>query len=116
MIHPSAASAAPATPPTDHDQPSAGQKKGRAPTRAEYFGTAIGTDGSLAHTTPTSGEDLDGAVNGLSWTIGKGYVVTFGSEIGFRAWNRSEQRTLFNAAYYGPSTKLTADQFQRLGK
>ncbi|MEU3186680.1 M14 family zinc carboxypeptidase [Streptomyces sp. NPDC006923] len=62
------------------------------------------------------GEDLNGAVNGLSWTIGKGYVVTFGSEIGFRTWNRSEQRTLFNAAYYGPSTKLPADQFTRLGR
>ncbi|GHJ39280.1 peptidase [Streptomyces sp. TS71-3] len=62
------------------------------------------------------GEHLNGAVNGLSWTIGKGYVVTFGNEIGFRTWNRSEQRMLFNAAYYGPSTKLTADRFQRLGR
>ncbi|WP_078863819.1 M14 family zinc carboxypeptidase [Streptomyces sp. AcH 505] len=62
------------------------------------------------------GESLNGAVNGLSWTVGKGYVVTFGSEIGFRTWNRSEQRVLFNAAYHGPSTKLTAGQFQRLGK
>lgn len=62
------------------------------------------------------GEYLNGAVNGLSWTIGDGYVVTFGNEISFRTWNRSEQRLLFNAAYYGPSTKFTADQFQRLGK
>ncbi|MFC4030104.1 M14 family zinc carboxypeptidase [Streptomyces polygonati] len=62
------------------------------------------------------GESLNGAVNGLSWTIGDGYVVTFGNEIGFRTWNRSEQRVLFNAAYYGPSTKLTEDQFRRLGK
>lgn len=62
------------------------------------------------------GEHLNGAVNGLSWTIGKGYVVTFGNEIGFRTWNRSEQRMLFNAAYHGPSTKLTADRFRRLGK
>jgi hypothetical protein len=62
------------------------------------------------------GESLNGAVNGLSWTIDKGYVVTFGNEIGFRTWNRSEQRMLFNAAYYGPSTKLTASQFQGLGK
>jgi hypothetical protein len=62
------------------------------------------------------GESLNGAVNGLSWTVGNGYVVTFGNEIGFRTWNRSEQRVLFNAAYYGPSTKLTADQLQRFGK
>ncbi|WNI16031.1 M14 family zinc carboxypeptidase [Actinacidiphila sp. ITFR-21] len=62
------------------------------------------------------GENLNGAVNGLSWTVGDGYVVTFGNEIGFRTWNRSEQRVLFNAAYHGPSTKLTAAQFQRLGQ
>ncbi|MGW2839470.1 M14 family zinc carboxypeptidase [Streptomyces sp. NPDC001493] len=62
------------------------------------------------------GEHLDAAVNGLSWTIGDGYLVTFGNEIGFRTWNRSEQRMLFNAAYHGPSTELTADQFRRLGK
>ncbi|MFE9863940.1 M14 family zinc carboxypeptidase [Streptomyces sp. NPDC005506] len=62
------------------------------------------------------GEHLNAAVNGLSWKIGDGYVATFGNEIGFRTWNRSEQRMLFNAAYYGPSTKLTADQFQRFGK
>ncbi|MFI6347391.1 M14 family zinc carboxypeptidase [Streptomyces sp. NPDC050560] len=60
------------------------------------------------------GADLGGAVNGLSWTVGDGYVVTFGSEVGFRTWNRSEQRTLFNAAYHGPSTRLTAAQFRRL--
>ncbi|MYS20260.1 Zinc carboxypeptidase [Streptomyces sp. DvalAA-14] len=62
------------------------------------------------------GESLNGAVNGLSWTIGDGWVVTFGNEIGFRTWNRSEQRMLFNAAYHGPSTKLTGQQFQRLGR
>lgn len=62
------------------------------------------------------GEHLDGAVNGLSWTVGDGYVVTFGNEIGFRTWNRSEQRMLFNAAYYGPAAKLTADQFRRLAQ
>jgi hypothetical protein len=62
------------------------------------------------------GENLDGAVNGLSWTVGDGYVVTFGNEIGFRTWNRSEQRMLLNAAYYGPSTKLTGDQLRRLGQ
>jgi hypothetical protein len=62
------------------------------------------------------GEYLNGAVNGLSWTIGNGYVLTFGSEIGFRTWNRGEQKMLFNAMYYGPSQKLTADQFRRLGR
>jgi hypothetical protein len=62
------------------------------------------------------GQYLNGAVNGLSWTVGNGYLVTFGSEIGFRTWNRGEEKMVFNAMYYGPSTKLTADQFQRLGQ
>ncbi|WP_345630704.1 M14 family zinc carboxypeptidase [Rugosimonospora acidiphila] len=62
------------------------------------------------------GQYLNGAVNGLSWTVGKGYVVTFGSEIGFRTWNRGEEKMIFNAMYYGPSAKLTAAQFQRLGQ
>lgn len=62
------------------------------------------------------GQYLNGAVNGLSWTIGNGYVLTFGSEIGFRTWNRGEQKMLFNAMYYGPSQKLAAAQFQRLGR
>ncbi|WP_432989765.1 M14 family zinc carboxypeptidase [Dactylosporangium sp. CA-233914] len=62
------------------------------------------------------GQYLNGAVNGLSWTIDKGYVLTFGSEIGFRTWNRGEQKMLFNAMYYGPSQKLAAEQFKRLGR
>ncbi|MBM0224642.1 M14 metallopeptidase family protein [Micromonospora sp. ATA51] len=62
------------------------------------------------------GEYLNGAVNGLSWTVGRGSVVTFGSEIGFRTWNRGEEKMIFNAMYQGPSQKLTPDQFQRLGR
>jgi hypothetical protein len=62
------------------------------------------------------GEHLNGAVNTLSWTVGKGYVVTFGSEVAFRTWNRAEEKMVFNAMYYGPSQKLTPDQFQRLGR
>ncbi|MEV4754801.1 M14 metallopeptidase family protein [Micromonospora sp. NPDC049559] len=62
------------------------------------------------------GQYLNGAVNGLAWTVGEGYVVTFGSEIGFRTWNRAEEKMIFNAMYHGPSRKLAADQFQRLGR
>jgi hypothetical protein len=62
------------------------------------------------------GEYLNGVVNGLSWTVGSGSVVTFGSQIAFRTWNRGEEKMVFNAMYYGPAQKLTADQFQRLGR
>ncbi|WP_051265581.1 M14 family zinc carboxypeptidase [Nakamurella lactea] len=60
------------------------------------------------------GEALNGAINGVSWTVGKGTVLTFGSEIAFRTWNRSEERMIFNAMYNGPATELTATQFSNL--
>ncbi|GAA3771753.1 M14 family metallopeptidase [Plantactinospora mayteni] len=62
------------------------------------------------------GEYLNGAVNGLSWTVGTGSVVTFGSEVAFRTWNRGEAKMVFNALYHGPSAKLTPEQFARLGR
>jgi hypothetical protein len=61
------------------------------------------------------GEYLNGAVNGLSWQVGKGSVVTFGNQTGFRTWNRAEEKMIFNALYYGPSQKLAPDQFAKLG-
>lgn len=61
-------------------------------------------------------EHLNGAVNGLSWRIGKGSLVTFGSQIAFRTWNRGEEKMIFNAMYQGPAQELTPDQFQRLGQ
>ncbi|MFK3979570.1 M14 metallopeptidase family protein [Micromonospora sp. NPDC050397] len=62
------------------------------------------------------GEYLNGAVNGLSWSVGSGSVVTFASEIAFRTWNRGEEKMIFNAMYHGPSQKLTPEQFERLGR
>ena len=62
------------------------------------------------------GQYLNGAVNTLSWTVGNGYLVTFGSQVAFRTWNRAEERMVFNAMYYGPSQKLTPEQFQHLGQ
>ncbi|SDK94862.1 M14 family metallopeptidase [Nonomuraea jiangxiensis] len=61
------------------------------------------------------GEHLDGAANSVAFQVGKGYVVTFGSEAGYRTWNRAEQKMVFNSLYYGPSRRLDADQFARLG-
>ncbi|MGP4020381.1 M14 family metallopeptidase [Saccharopolyspora sp. 5N708] len=57
------------------------------------------------------GEYLNGAVNTVSWQIGKGSVVTFGNQASFRTWNRGEQKMIFNALFNGPSLKLSPDQF-----
>lgn len=60
------------------------------------------------------GEYLNGAVNGVSWQVGKGSVVTFGNQAAFRTWNRGEQKMVFNALFNGPSQKLTPEQFAAL--
>lgn len=62
------------------------------------------------------GEYLNGAVNDVSWKVGKGNVVTFGNQSAFRTWNRAEQKMIFNSMYYGPSKKLTPGQFAKIGK
>jgi hypothetical protein len=83
-------------------------------------------DANVVSKYPDSGEQLqsgwligdkylNGAANGMSFKVGKGYVVTFGSQTGFRTWNRGEQKMIFNALYYGPSEKLTPERFARLG-
>ncbi|GII55910.1 peptidase [Planotetraspora thailandica] len=60
------------------------------------------------------GKYLDGAANSVAFHVGKGYVVTFGSEAGYRTWNRAEQKMVFNSLYYGPSQKLDAEQFAHI--
>jgi hypothetical protein len=60
------------------------------------------------------GEYLNGAVNTVDWTVGKGSVVTFGNTAGFRTWNRGEQKMIFNALFDGPAAKLTPEQFAAL--
>jgi hypothetical protein len=59
---------------------------------------------------------LNGADNAMAYHVGKGYVVTFGNQAGFRTWNRAEQKMIFNALFYGPSKKLTKEEFAQLGK
>jgi hypothetical protein len=61
------------------------------------------------------GKYLNGAATSVEFHVGKGYVVTFGNEAGYRAWNRAEQKMVFNALYYGPSQKLDAGRFAHLG-
>jgi hypothetical protein len=57
------------------------------------------------------GEYLNGAVNTVSWQVGKGSVVTFGNQAAFRTWNRGEQKMIFNALFNGPAQKLSPQQF-----
>ncbi|HKC82094.1 MAG TPA: hypothetical protein VKB91_12930, partial [Gemmatimonadaceae bacterium] len=52
------------------------------------------------------GEDLlRDQANVVAFHVGKGYVVTFGSQIDFRAQPRATFKLLFNAMFHGPSTK-----------
>jgi hypothetical protein len=55
------------------------------------------------------GEDLlRDQANVVAFRVGKGYVVTMGSQIDFRAQARATFKLLFNAIFYGPSTLVPA--------
>src|SRR6266545_995694 len=48
--------------------------------------------------------------NVLAFHVGKGYVVTVGSQIDFRTQPRATFKLLFNAMFHGPSTRVPAAQ------
>ena len=50
----------------------------------------------------------------MSFRVGKGYVVTYGSQIDFRTQPRATFKLLFNGMFHGPSTEVTAAQMGRL--
>jgi len=55
------------------------------------------------------GEDLlRDQANVVAFRVGKGYVVTMGSQIDFRAQARATLKLLFNAMFHGPSTLVPA--------
>lgn len=57
------------------------------------------------------GEDyLKDQANIVAFRIGKGYVVTYGSQIDFRAQPRATWKLIFNAIFHGPSTLVPAAQ------
>jgi hypothetical protein len=61
------------------------------------------------------GEDLlRDLANVVAFRVGRGYVVTFGTQVHFRAQNRATYKLLFNALFHGPSTAVTADELSRL--
>jgi hypothetical protein len=45
--------------------------------------------------------------------VGKGYVVTYGSQVDFRTQPRATFKLIFNAMFHGPSTPVPAAQLGR---
>jgi hypothetical protein len=59
-------------------------------------------------------EYLRDQANVMAFRVGKGYVVTYGSQIDFRAQPRATFKLLFNGMFHGPSTPVTAAQMGRV--
>jgi hypothetical protein len=59
-------------------------------------------------------ELLRDQANVVAYRVGKGYVVTLGTQVHFRAQNRATYKLLFNGIFHGPSTPLTAAEFAKL--
>ena len=61
------------------------------------------------------GEDLlRDQANVVAFRVGRGYVVTLGSQVDFRAQPRATFKLLFNAIFHGPSTHVTAKELEGL--
>ncbi|MFN8062646.1 MAG: M14 metallopeptidase family protein [Vicinamibacterales bacterium] len=52
--------------------------------------------------------------NVVMFKVGKGTVVTLGSQVDYRTQPRATLKLLFNAMFHGPSTEITAAQLARL--
>jgi len=59
-------------------------------------------------------EYLRDQANVVSFRVGKGYVVTYGSQVDFRAQPRATFKLLFNGMFHGPSTPVTAAQMGKV--
>jgi hypothetical protein len=59
-------------------------------------------------------EYLKDQANVVSFRVGEGYVVTYGSQIDFRTQPRATFKLLFNGMFHGPSTPVSASQMQQL--
>ncbi len=55
-------------------------------------------------------EYLKDQANVLSFRVGRGFVVTYGSQVDFRTQPRATFRLIFNALFHGPSTPVAAAQ------
>jgi hypothetical protein len=52
-------------------------------------------------------EYLRDQANVVSFRVGSGFVVTYGSQIDYRTQPRATFKLLFNAIYHGPSRRMT---------
>jgi hypothetical protein len=59
-------------------------------------------------------EYLRDQANVVSFRAGKGYVVTYGSQVDFRTQPRATFKLLFNGMFHGPSTEVPAAQMGRV--
>jgi hypothetical protein len=59
-------------------------------------------------------EYLKDQANIMSFRVGKGYVVTYGSQIDFRTQPRATFKLVFNGLFHGPSTEVPAAQMGRM--
>lgn len=59
-------------------------------------------------------EHLRGAANVLSFSVGEGTVVTYGSEVTFRSLPRQQFTLLYNMIYAGPGAEVTDKQMHKL--
>ena len=60
-------------------------------------------------------EYLKDQANIISFKVGKGNVVTYGSQIDFRAQPRATWKLIFNGIFHGPATPVPAAQMGRAG-
>jgi hypothetical protein len=61
------------------------------------------------------GEDLlRDQANVVAFRVGRGYVVTLGTQVHFRAQNRATYKLFFNALFHGPSTAVAAEELAKL--
>ena len=58
-------------------------------------------------------EYLKDQANIISFKVGKGNVVTYGSQIDFRAQPRATWKLIFNGIFHGPATPVPAAQMGR---
>ncbi len=54
---------------------------------------------------------LRNQANAVAFRVGRGYVVTMGSQIDFRTQPRATFKLLFNAMFHGPSTRMSSTPF-----
>jgi hypothetical protein len=63
------------------------------------------------------GEDfLRDQLNVVSFEVGRGKVVTLGSQVDFRTQPRATFKLLFNAIFQGPATRVSAAELSRLSE